>query len=112
MSKGVYINQAYGLTSLGLSSITRDNATFKRSLKCEMVHNCQGIKFRLVPSTLISEWNLICDRSWYTNVLISTQMIGLVNGAFFGGYLSKKLGRKLIIYSSVALSDKTRNKRK
>ncbi|XP_012945108.1 solute carrier family 22 member 7-like [Aplysia californica] len=70
---------------------------------CDVAKSCQNITFNPEASTLISEWGLICDKSWYVSVVISVQMAGLALGAFSGGYLSNRFGRKAVLYSLVAL---------
>ncbi|XP_005113366.1 solute carrier family 22 member 5-like, partial [Aplysia californica] len=59
--------------------------------------------FNPEASTLISEWGLVCDKSWYVSVVISVQMVGLAAGALLTGYLSNRFGRKIVLYSWVAL---------
>jgi len=45
-------------------------------------------------STIVSEWNLVCDRNWMSKATMSALMFGFLLGAFFLGNLADRIGRK------------------
>jgi len=59
------------------------------------VSSCENLTFDpLAPSTIVSEWTLVCDRNWMSKATMSTLMIGFLVGAFLLGSLADRIGRK------------------
>lgn len=52
-----------------------------------------------VGSTIISEWNLVCDRAYFTSLTESMFLIGVGVGGVVGGWISDKFGRKKVLMS-------------
>lgn len=52
-----------------------------------------------VGNTIISEWNLVCDRGYLTSLTESMFLIGVGVGGVVGGWISDKFGRKKILMS-------------
>ncbi|XP_075975349.1 organic cation transporter protein-like isoform X2 [Anticarsia gemmatalis] len=52
-----------------------------------------------VGNTIISEWDLVCDREYLTSLAESTFLIGVGVGGVVGGWISDKFGRKKILMS-------------
>ncbi|CAH2047300.1 unnamed protein product, partial [Iphiclides podalirius] len=50
-----------------------------------------------IGDTIISEWNLVCDRSGLTNLAEVVFLIGVGIGGVVGGWISDKFGRKRIL---------------
>ena len=44
--------------------------------------------------TFVSEWDLVCGRSWIQGLIKSAPMIGQAIGVVLGGYFSDRLGRR------------------
>jgi len=67
---------------------------------------CYNIEYNndVQKSTLVTEFNLICDREWLSKLSISCGMLGIAIGAFCGGMFTDKYGRKTGIYIMTILS--------
>ncbi|KAM7537377.1 hypothetical protein Aperf_G00000068911 [Anoplocephala perfoliata] len=50
------------------------------------------------PSTIVAEWDLVCEDSWKPPFSTSVYMFGLLVGFMIGGFLGGHLGRKKTIY--------------
>ncbi|CAI9720481.1 organic cation transporter protein [Octopus vulgaris] len=76
------------------------------SLSCNALlqkEQCSKIIFDSEFTSIVSEWNLVCDQS-YTITLINTlTMVGLLFGSLLTGPLSDYFGRKKILYGSYFL---------
>ncbi|XP_014473977.1 PREDICTED: organic cation transporter protein-like isoform X2 [Dinoponera quadriceps] len=55
------------------------------------------------PETIISEWNLVCDRTHYANIQQSILMFGVLLGNIIFGSLADRYGRKIPLMVSVVL---------
>jgi len=53
---------------------------------------CDNITY--TEDTIVSEWNLVCDRNWMAKATMSTLMMGFMLGAFVLGNLADRIGRK------------------
>ncbi|KAL3881652.1 hypothetical protein ACJMK2_028064 [Sinanodonta woodiana] len=78
------------------------NDTVSLSCSNSEILNCTGLKFEDDMRTIVSEWNLICDRKWITQTITTIQMIGQLVGEFVFGHAGDTFGRKPIFYFSVA----------
>ncbi|CAK1585492.1 unnamed protein product [Parnassius mnemosyne] len=56
-----------------------------------------------IGDTIISEWNLVCDRSGLTNLAEVVFLIGVGFGGVIGGWISDKFGRKRILMGMLCL---------
>ncbi|XP_015260562.1 PREDICTED: solute carrier family 22 member 5-like [Cyprinodon variegatus] len=54
-------------------------------------------------STIVTEWNLVCDEGWKKPFTSSAFFGGLLTGSFFSGQLSDRFGRKTIMFATTAL---------
>ncbi|XP_023213044.1 solute carrier family 22 member 21-like [Centruroides sculpturatus] len=52
-------------------------------------------------STIVEEWDLVCDRAWLASLAQSLYYLGFLLTAFIGGQLSDKFGRKRTFYICV-----------
>ncbi|CAH2084826.1 unnamed protein product [Euphydryas editha] len=50
-----------------------------------------------VGNTIISEWNLVCDRATLTNLAEVVFLVGVGVGGVLGGWISDRFGRKKIL---------------
>lgn len=84
-------------------SVHTENNTFYlefNSTKCSKIIYDKSVQ----KSTLVTEFNLICDHEWLSKLSISCGMFGIAIGAFCGGYFTDKYGRKTGIYIMTILS--------
>ncbi|KAM6906976.1 organic cation/carnitine transporter 2-like isoform 1-T2 [Xenentodon cancila] len=54
-------------------------------------------------STIVSEWDLVCDESWKKPLTSSFFFCGVLTGSFVFGQLSDRYGRKLVMFVTIAL---------
>ncbi|RWS24126.1 organic cation transporter protein-like protein [Leptotrombidium deliense] len=57
----------------------------------------------IFESTIIAEWNLVCDRSWLASAAASSYQFGYAVSALLFGYLSDKYGRLPIMKIAIIL---------
>ncbi|XP_043561292.1 solute carrier family 22 member 5-like [Chiloscyllium plagiosum] len=54
-------------------------------------------------STIVSEWNLVCDNKWKRPFTASVFFLGMLCGSFISGQISDRYGRKLILFVSMTV---------
>ncbi|XP_051869619.1 solute carrier family 22 member 5-like isoform X2 [Pristis pectinata] len=54
-------------------------------------------------STIVSEWDLVCNEDWKAPFSTSLFFIGVLLGSFISGQLSDKFGRKIILFGTMAV---------
>ncbi|XP_060942376.1 solute carrier family 22 member 4-like [Limanda limanda] len=54
-------------------------------------------------STVVSEFNLVCDEEWKQPLTATVYFLGSLCGSFFSGLLSDRFGRKPVLFATVAL---------
>ncbi|XP_076451281.1 organic cation/carnitine transporter 2-like [Babylonia areolata] len=64
---------------------------------------CESIVFSPGMSTIVTNFQLVCDMSWVPSLTISLQMVGVLIGAILAGQLADSVGRKKTIVSFTAL---------
>ncbi|RWS23965.1 organic cation transporter protein-like protein [Leptotrombidium deliense] len=72
---------------------------------CKQQDQCLHWQFdnSVFSSTIIDEWNLICDKSFLASLTQSVYMAGIVVSAVSFGYISDKFGRLTSMWISVAV---------
>ncbi|XP_056302479.1 solute carrier family 22 member 4 [Danio aesculapii] len=53
-------------------------------------------------STIVSEWDLVCDNEWRVPLASSTLYMGYLLGSIISGQLSDRFGRKKVLFGSLA----------
>ncbi|NXF43501.1 S22A5 protein, partial [Oceanites oceanicus] len=54
-------------------------------------------------STIVTEWNLVCDNDWKGPLCTSLFFVGVLLGSFVSGQLSDKFGRKNVLFATLAM---------
>ncbi|XP_030601584.1 solute carrier family 22 member 5 [Archocentrus centrarchus] len=54
-------------------------------------------------STIVSEWDLVCDESWKNPLTSSFFFCGALTGSFISGQLSDRYGRKIVLFATLAI---------
>ena len=58
----------------------------------------------LLPNTVVSEWDLHCDKTWIRDTIFSVGNVGLSVGSFIGGPMTEYYGRKFTMFSITLLT--------
>lgn len=64
---------------------------------------CDGLKFQDDFNSIVSQWNLICDRESLAGTITSIQMAGVLCGAVLTGQLADLFGRRNILFIEHAI---------
>uniref|UniRef100_A0A8C5LCP6 Solute carrier family 22 (organic cation transporter), member 4 n=2 Tax=Jaculus jaculus TaxID=51337 RepID=A0A8C5LCP6_JACJA len=54
-------------------------------------------------STIVTEWDLVCENDWKTPLTASLFFVGVLMGSFVSGQLSDRFGRKNILFTTMAV---------
>ncbi|XP_038661635.1 solute carrier family 22 member 5-like isoform X2 [Scyliorhinus canicula] len=54
-------------------------------------------------STIVSEWDLVCENSWKGPFTMSVLFLGMTSGAFISGQVSDRYGRKIVLFGAMAI---------
>ncbi|KAL4240698.1 hypothetical protein ACF0H5_001490 [Mactra antiquata] len=65
--------------------------------------NCDGYIFDDDMSTVVNEWNLVCDSKWIVAMITTIQMSGVLVGCFISGHLGDMIGRKPTFFLSLII---------
>nr|XP_019590615.1 PREDICTED: solute carrier family 22 member 16 isoform X2 [Rhinolophus sinicus]XP_019590616.1 PREDICTED: solute carrier family 22 member 16 isoform X2 [Rhinolophus sinicus]XP_019590617.1 PREDICTED: solute carrier family 22 member 16 isoform X2 [Rhinolophus sinicus] len=51
-------------------------------------------------NTVVTQWDLVCNREWFAKLIQPTFMFGVLLGALVFGYLSDRVGRRPVLWST------------
>uniref|UniRef100_A0A4W3J879 Solute carrier family 22 member 4-like n=1 Tax=Callorhinchus milii TaxID=7868 RepID=A0A4W3J879_CALMI len=54
-------------------------------------------------STIVSQWDLVCNDDWKIPVPISLRFFGNLCGSLLAGHLSDRYGRKIVLFGGIAI---------
>ncbi|KAM4826851.1 organic cation/carnitine transporter 2 isoform 1-T1 [Thomomys bottae] len=54
-------------------------------------------------STIVTEWNLVCENDWKPPLTISLFFVGVLLGSFISGQLSDRFGRKNVLFVTMGM---------
>uniref|UniRef100_A0A673UC84 Solute carrier family 22 member 4 n=1 Tax=Suricata suricatta TaxID=37032 RepID=A0A673UC84_SURSU len=54
-------------------------------------------------STIVTEWNLVCEDDWKAPLTISLFFVGVLVGSFVSGQLSDRFGRKNVLFVTMGM---------
>ncbi|XP_019875571.1 organic cation transporter protein [Aethina tumida] len=71
----------------------------------QCLENCDGYEYNteIFTSTIITEWDLVCERSNLANVAQTITMFGILCGNMLAGYVSDRFGRKYPLATCILL---------
>ncbi|KAE8614501.1 hypothetical protein XENTR_v10008191 [Xenopus tropicalis] len=57
----------------------------------------------LYLSTIVTEWNLVCENDWKGPLTTSLFFVGVLIGSFVSGQMSDRFGRKKVLFATMAV---------
>ncbi|KAK6174804.1 hypothetical protein SNE40_013382 [Patella caerulea] len=100
MSYGAYVTDWWCVDDV-MSNNSRNNVTYKY---CSSDDNstCSRV-YDEYTRTVVTEWDLMCERKWITPIITSIQMAGVLVGAVIAGQSADTFGRKKTFYITLLL---------
>jgi len=83
------------------SVVTTFNQTDNTTVVTKYYQKCMSnavIEYDPSMYTIVSEWNLICDKKWIPSAISTTQMVGVLVGAAIIGQLGDLIGRQKSVF--------------
>ncbi|XP_022253266.1 solute carrier family 22 member 6-B-like [Limulus polyphemus] len=65
---------------------------------------CTKWDYTTTDNTIITQWDLFCDREWLVSMNQTVFMLGMLIGVFISGHLSDRFGRRPVLLDSLCLS--------
>ncbi|XP_053186672.1 organic cation/carnitine transporter 2-like [Scomber japonicus] len=87
------------------SRYKRDTGNWTAGLSNDTEKCLDGWVFstEIYTSTIVSEWDLVCDNAWKVPFSTSMFFVGVLFGSFISGHLSDRIGRKPVFFVTMAL---------
>ncbi|XP_066502261.1 organic cation/carnitine transporter 2 [Hoplias malabaricus] len=87
-----FASKGYSSVDVNLTDVGKERCTEGWKYSTEMYH-----------STIVSEWDLVCESEWRVPFASSTLYMGYLLGSLISGQLSDRFGRKKVLFASLAL---------
>lgn len=70
---------------------------------CAVRSSCRNLIYNHDSDSVVTQWELYCDKAWIPSLIISIEMCGTLFGSYISGQVGDKFGRKVSLYGSVGL---------
>ncbi|CAH1252185.1 SLC22A3 [Branchiostoma lanceolatum] len=70
----------------------------RTQIKCDQGYEYDTSEYK---STIVADWDLVCDNSWKVSMANSVWFAGFMVGAVFGGHAADRWGRRPVLLSSL-----------
>ncbi|KAM4605006.1 organic cation/carnitine transporter 2-like [Polymixia lowei] len=96
-------------SKIGPDTCSRYKLTKNSTEKAEFVNDTEScldgwvFSTEIYTSTIVSEWNLVCDNAWKVPLSISVFFFGVLIGSIVTGHLSDRFGRKPVFFCTMAI---------
>ncbi|CAH1251987.1 SLC22A3 [Branchiostoma lanceolatum] len=96
---------SYNFTASDLETSYRDfvdryPVANRTRIKCDQGYVYDRSQFE---DTVVTQWDVVCDKKWQVNMIQSLWMAGLMFGSFFGGHAADIWGRKPVLLFLMAV---------
>ncbi|XP_053393065.1 organic cation transporter-like protein [Mercenaria mercenaria] len=85
-----------------LSALNLSNLSADRLCSIGPDAKCTAYRFPQSLNTVVSEWNLVCDRRWIVAFITSIQMAGFLVGSITAGQMADSTGRKTTMIAGIS----------
>ncbi|XP_053408655.1 solute carrier family 22 member 4-like [Mercenaria mercenaria] len=85
-----------------LSALNLSNLSVNRLCSIGPNAMCSSYIFPQDLNTVVSEWNLVCDRRWIVSFITSIQMAGFLVGSITAGQMADSTGRKTTMIAGIS----------
>ncbi|XP_053392444.1 organic cation transporter protein-like [Mercenaria mercenaria] len=83
-------------------TLTTDMPQYKSCTASNGTSKCTKFFFDKSMKTIVTQWELVCDKEWVTSTITSVQMAGTFIGNLACGQIADLIGRKTPLFLSVA----------
>ncbi|CAH1774470.1 unnamed protein product [Owenia fusiformis] len=90
-------------SALILSSSSAQNVSFGKISSCSTAKQCMNLTYESDKSSIVTEWDLICEKNYVGALITTIQMGGMLVGACIVGQLADVWGRKKTFYTVYTL---------
>ncbi|XP_060576896.1 organic cation/carnitine transporter 2-like [Ruditapes philippinarum] len=80
---------------------TTDMPQYKSCVAANGTSSCTKFIFDDSMSTIVTQWDLVCDKAWVTSTITSIQMAGVLVGNLACGQVADLIGRKPPLFLSL-----------
>uniref|UniRef100_A0A8D2CX45 Solute carrier family 22 member 16 n=1 Tax=Sciurus vulgaris TaxID=55149 RepID=A0A8D2CX45_SCIVU len=78
-----------------MSHLDYEYSGYKHNIPCSDGYVYDQSKWE---NSVVTRWDLVCDRKWYADVIQPFIMFGVLLGAIIFAYLSDRIGRRMVLW--------------